>query len=107
MKNDILISIVVPVYNESGNIRLFIDRINKITIDNHIFEVIFVNDGSTDASLIELKKNVTSRIKRAWFSDGSPRINYGRLQIGKTSSGSLIRTCANQDKKLLVISSLF
>jgi dolichol-phosphate mannosyltransferase len=68
MKNDILISIVVPVYNESGNIRLFIDRINKITIDNHIFEVIFVNDGSTDASLIELKKNVTSQSNLKYIS---------------------------------------
>ena len=68
MKKNILVSIVVPLYNESGNIRLFIDRLNKITIDNHIFEVIFVNDGSTDNTLIELRKNVKRQLNVKFIS---------------------------------------
>lgn len=68
MNKKILVSIVVPIYNEAGNIRLLIDRINKIVIENHIFEVIFVNDGSTDDTLIELKKYTSSQLNLKFLS---------------------------------------
>lgn len=49
------LSIIIPIYNEEGNISELYDRItrvlNKITND---YELIFVNDGSKDASLIRL-----------------------------------------------------
>ena len=43
------ISIVVPVYNEESNIRIFLDRLN-ITLKkiNEDYEIIFVLDPSTD-----------------------------------------------------------
>ena len=50
-------SIVVPVYNENGNISVLDkeikDAMNKISKS---YEIIYVNDGSTDNSLDELKK---------------------------------------------------
>ena len=51
------ISVVIPVYNEEGNIKKLYDEIKKVisTISKD-YEIIFVNDGSTDNSLIELKK---------------------------------------------------
>jgi len=54
-KNERL-SIVIPVYNESSNIKELDNRLLNIqqSFENP-FEIIFVNDGSTDASLDILK----------------------------------------------------
>jgi len=51
-----LISIVVPVYNESGVIQLFIDQVDLILkkID-YKYEIIFIDDGSTDNTFLELE----------------------------------------------------
>lgn len=45
------ISIIVPAYNEEGNIGKLIQKINEI--DYLIYEIIIVNDGSTDNTLKE------------------------------------------------------
>ena len=43
------ISVVVPVFNEEGNIAKLHQEIKKVCEDNgYIYEIIFVNDGSTD-----------------------------------------------------------
>jgi len=48
-ERDIKLTILVPVYNEEENLQNFIDNIHK---NNQNFDVIFINDMSTDASLI-------------------------------------------------------
>lgn len=50
-----LISIVVPSYNEEGNIPKLFTEVRRVLKDEN-FEIIFVNDGSTDDTLVELKK---------------------------------------------------
>jgi glycosyltransferase involved in cell wall biosynthesis len=47
-----LISVIIPVYNERGNLDALITRIHPIlnTVTNHEFEIIFVDDGSRDGS---------------------------------------------------------
>lgn len=46
------LSVVVPVYNESTGLREFHDRLGAVLASiGHSFEIIFVNDGSTDDSL--------------------------------------------------------
>lgn len=43
------VSIVVPIYNEEGNVRELHQEIRQVCIDNnYIYEIIFVNDGSND-----------------------------------------------------------
>ncbi len=43
------VSIVVPVYNEEGNVRELHEEIKKVCEENqYIYEIIFVNDGSAD-----------------------------------------------------------
>jgi polyisoprenyl-phosphate glycosyltransferase len=53
-----LISIVVPMYNESMVVSLFFERINEVIgqLPNYKFEIVAVNDGSTDDTLEQLKK---------------------------------------------------
>lgn len=61
------ISIVSSVYNETANIDEFYSRLRAVIkeINNYDFEIIFVNDGSIDATLNHLKrlKNNDERIK--------------------------------------------
>ena len=52
------ISIVIPCYNEEQMVPLYYNEMQKIQkkIENVKFEYIFVNDGSTDKTLYEIKK---------------------------------------------------
>jgi glycosyltransferase involved in cell wall biosynthesis len=56
------VSIIVPVFNEEKNLKQLYEEIVSISMD---FEVVFVNDGSTDASdkiLIDLSGNKNVKI---------------------------------------------
>ena len=50
MQEEKLISILVPIYNEANNIKPLCERVSAETakIDGYKFEIVFVNDGSTD-----------------------------------------------------------
>lgn len=47
---DPLISLVVPVYNEQETIPLFIETVKSVLLNNK-YEIVFINDGSTDSTL--------------------------------------------------------
>lgn len=51
MDNDCLLSIIVPVYNVERYIRPCIESIFRQNIDENVFEVIIVNDGTKDRSM--------------------------------------------------------
>jgi dolichol-phosphate mannosyltransferase len=52
-----LLSIIVPVYNEEKNIPLFYEKIQAIlNVLSYAWEIVFVNDGSCDKSILELEK---------------------------------------------------
>lgn len=68
MKNNFLLSVIIPVYNEEKNIPLITSKVKKI-IEKYNYEIIFVNDGSRDDTqikLAEVSKN-NSRIKVVSF----------------------------------------
>lgn len=50
------LEIVVPCYNEEKNIRRFYSEIDKVLNDDIDWQIIFVNDGSKDETLNEIKK---------------------------------------------------
>ena len=50
-----MISIVIPIYNESKNISVLFSLLHESLI-NYSYEIIAVNDGSVDSSWEELKK---------------------------------------------------
>ena len=66
------ISIIVPFYNEEKGVISFTDVLFSIikVIKNYQFEVIYVNDGSSDSTLTLLKKEIKkhSNIKVITFS---------------------------------------
>lgn len=50
MDNEILLSIVVPVYNVEEHLRECLDSIFYESVDESLYEVIAIEDGSTDSS---------------------------------------------------------
>lgn len=66
------ISIVVCVYNEEGNIVPLIERIQD-ALEGYSYEIVYVDDGSTDDTLKELKACNSKRLKVVEL-----RRNYGQ-----------------------------
>lgn len=71
------ITLLIPVYNEEESLPILIDRLNELTkkIKNYNFEMLFVNDGSTDKTL-DLLKDYASKDERVSYIDFSR--NYGK-----------------------------
>lgn len=66
-----LLSIIVPVYNEEKNVPLFYEEIQVVlNALDYAWEIIFVNDGSGDKSLVELERlsQKDSRVRVLDFS---------------------------------------
>lgn len=66
------ISLVVTLYNEEENIKPLIEQINA-ALKNITHEVILVDDGSTDATVAQIKKHAHENIKAVIFQR-----NYGQ-----------------------------
>jgi glycosyltransferase involved in cell wall biosynthesis len=50
------VSLVVPVFNEEGSIEPFVGAVGKLLAENDLdYEIVFVNDGSTDGTLQALR----------------------------------------------------
>ncbi len=49
-------SLVIPCYNESGNLKALADKLHRVFSDKPDYEVILVNNGSTDSSAILLEE---------------------------------------------------
>lgn len=49
------LSVIVPVHNEQGNIQPLLDEIRDALEGKYAYEVLYVDDGSSDSSLNELK----------------------------------------------------
>ena len=88
-----LVSVVVPCYNEEAVIRLYYEEMNKVTelLTDYDFELIFVNDGSKDGTLGFLKEFASkdNRVKFISFSRnfGKESAMYAGL---KNSNGDYV-----------------
>jgi glycosyltransferase involved in cell wall biosynthesis len=88
------LSVVIPVYNEVENIRLMYEKLNEVLPPlGRQFEIVFVDDGSSDGSLDVLRElaDGDTRVKVVRF-----RRNYGQtaaMQAGlQLASGDVIIT---------------
>lgn len=81
-KNQIkTLSIVIPSFNEEGNIKKLYDRlILNLKKTKYNFEIIFVDDGSTDGTLNQIKK-LSSKSK--WIKYISFSKNFGHQKALK------------------------
>src|SRR5687767_4703039 len=63
------ISVIVPCFNESDNIDLLAKRIGSVVGEEGLeFEIILVDDGSTDESLSIIKSNASLDPRIRWVS---------------------------------------
>ena len=79
--NDPAVSIVVPVRNEAGNIALLVAEIAKALEGQWPFEVVYVDDGSSDGTEAELKQLMT---QRAWLHRVRHRQSCGQSAAVRT-----------------------
>jgi dolichol-phosphate mannosyltransferase len=95
------ISIVIPAYNEEKNIPLMYSGLQKtfdLLRDRYFFEIIFVNDGSTDETLVEIEK-LAENDKNVKYIDFSR--NFGK-EIAMTAAINICQkdTCIILDADL-------
>ncbi len=86
------VSVVVPARNEAGNIAPLLAEIEAALTDYFPFEIIYVNDGSTDATADELHKLMISR-------------DFLRVltHAGSCGQSAAVRTGVRAARSLLVI----
>jgi len=70
------ISVVVPVYNEEENVAKLVDEI-AVSLDGRNYEMIFVNDASTDGTLDKLKS-----LKREGYKIEFCDVNHRHREFG-------------------------
>lgn len=88
------VSVIIPCFNESGNVNATYERAAK-SLQGTNFELIFVDDGSTDATYSELaalKKNNPRRVKIITHENnlGIPKAWQSGLRICKFDTVCLI-----------------
>ncbi len=66
MTTDLLVSIVIPILNEEDNIPVIVEKLQDILKQSIRYEIIFVDDGSSDATLTAVKA----------FNENDKRIKY-------------------------------
>jgi glycosyltransferase involved in cell wall biosynthesis len=83
------LSVIIPVYNEEKNISRIISELNKSLLDTAFdYELIFINDGSHDNTLNEIKFQ-TTKVSNIFFIDFSKK--FGKecaLKAGIDASNS-------------------
>ena len=89
------ISIVVPMYNEQESLAILYKELNRVTdtLPEYEFEYLFVNDGSSDATLAEIRQ-LAEKDKRVRYVSFSR--NFGKeaaLYAGlKNATGDYVAT---------------
>lgn len=91
--NDPAVSVVVPVRNEAGNIALLVAEIAKALQGHWAFEIVYVNDGSTDGTDAELKRLMALHpfLRRVRHKQSCGQSSAVRTGVG-ASRGAIVAT---------------
>jgi glucosyltransferase len=101
------LTIIVPSFNEERNIRPFHDEVIKfLTNPNYEYQILYVNDGSRDNTLAEIKKVVAvdPRVKYLSFSRnfGKESAMQAGLEYSKKSDAVIVIDCDLQQPPSLI-----
>jgi glycosyltransferase involved in cell wall biosynthesis len=89
MKN-FTVSIVIPAFNEAGNIEQLVRKLDDILMDYHHYEILFVDDGSEDKTL-EILKAMCHKYRRVRYISLSR--NFGHQNALKAGLDHAIGDC--------------
>lgn len=81
-KSEIELSVVVPLYNEQQSITELAERVEEALAGSTSFELIFIDDGSSDQSWQVIKQSIDNYL---WIKGIRLQRNYGKstaLQVG-------------------------
>ena len=92
MSKEIYVSVIVPVYNEENSVIELISQLNNVlSLSGKQYEIIFIDDGSTDKTADKIKKIKDENVKLIQFQR-----NFGKsvaLSCGFSNSlGDIIVT---------------
>ena len=100
-----LLSIIIPAYNEEGNI-IELNKVLNNTLKNLEYELIYINDGSTDKTLEKIKtiSNNISNIKYISFSKnfGKDAAIYAGLKYSQGEYTCIIDSDLQQNPKYIL-----
>ena len=86
-----MISLIIPTYNKLPRLKLTLASINFQTIDRSSFEVIVVNDNSSDGTIEYLEtQSFPFRIRGLHLSDNKGRSAARNEGPGKAQGDSVI-----------------
>lgn len=101
------ITIIIPSYNEEKNVRPFYDEVSKyINHPNYEFELLYVNDGSRDDTLSEMKKlhEIDNKVRFISFSRnfGKESAMHAGLMESRDSDAVIMIDCDLQQPPSLI-----
>ena len=83
-----LISIIIPCYNEKNTIEILIDKINNIKEINK--EIIIIDDCSTDGTREILKEKVLNKVQRIIYNETNNGKGYSVKKGIEICSGEIV-----------------
>ncbi len=101
------ITIIVPSYNEENSVKPFYDEVKQyLKNQNYDFELLYINDGSKDKTLAEIKKlsKTDKRIRFISFSRnfGKESAMHAGLEHSRQSDAVIIIDCDLQQPPSLI-----
>lgn len=88
--NNVKISVVVPAYNEGGNVVVLTERLITILSKYGDWQILFVDDGSTDDTLLHLRRLVEKNSRINFLSLSR---NFGHQKALKAGFDHAVGDC--------------
>lgn len=97
-----MISVIIPMYNAEKTIRTALHSIKAQTVDSRVFEIIIINDGSTDGSKKEIELFIHDHpgLNILYFEQENGGVSMARNAGLKAATGELIALLDSDDEWL-------